>query len=252
LPGLTVEVLAGPPAVTDGAARDVPCGSLFLASDPRRFLEGLGRGRGWTERVVPQQEVEVQFDKMRALRGEHRRNDLRDACRTLAGSLDMRAEVARQDGIVGAQPGSRAARNPSPRQSVARAAGRPCDPSRLELFDTLFSALSRELFAATADLARHASHARASAPSNHAFPTTAKARRHCRRGRNPRLRRPDHREPMRELARPLVAAMTIIQSWSAAFDLGVPRDQLRARLAACHAFEEDLKSHRLVFPERTG
>jgi hypothetical protein len=46
--------------------------------------------------------------------------------------------------------------------------------------------------------------------------------------------------------------MTRIQSWSAAFDYGVPRDQLRARLAACHAFEEDLKSYRLVFPERPG
>jgi len=33
---------------------------------------------------------------------------------------------------------------------------------------------------------------------------------------------------------------------------GAPRDQLRARLAACHAFEEDLKSYRLVFPERAG
>ena len=43
--------------------------------------------------------------------------------------------------------------------------------------------------------------------------------------------------------------LTRIQSWSAAFDYGVPRDRLRDRLAACHAFEEDLKSYRLVFPE---
>ena len=48
--------------------------------------------------------------------------------------------------------------------------------------------------------------------------------------------------------RPFVAAMTRIQSWSAAFDHGLPRNQLRARLAACHAFEEDLKAYRLVFP----
>ena len=53
-------------------------------------------------------------------------------------------------------------------------------------------------------------------------------------------------------ARPFVTAMTRIQSWSAAFDYGMPRDRLRDRLAACHAFEEDLKSYRLVFPERAG
>jgi hypothetical protein len=137
LPGLTVEVLPGPSAVTDGAARDVPYGSLFLASEPRRFLENLGRGRGWSERVLPQQEIEMQLDRMLALRGEHRLNDLRDACRTLAGSLDMTTEFARLDGIVGAMLGTHAARKLSARQSsfskVTRAAGRPYDPSRLDL-----------------------------------------------------------------------------------------------------------------------
>ena len=53
-------------------------------------------------------------------------------------------------------------------------------------------------------------------------------------------------------AKHFVAAMTRIQSWSAGFDYGVPRDPLRARLNACHAFEEDLKSYRLVFPEGPG
>ena len=117
LPGLTVEVLPGPPAVTDGAARDVPYGSLFLASEPRRLLENLGRGRGWSERVLPRQDVEVQLDKMLALRGEHRLNDLRDACRALAGTLGMAAEFARLDGIVGALLGTHVARNVSARQS---------------------------------------------------------------------------------------------------------------------------------------
>ena len=34
--------------------------------------------------------------------------------------------------------------------------------------------------------------------------------------------------------------------------LRVPRDPLRARLSACHAFEEDVKRYRVVFPERPG
>lgn len=53
-------------------------------------------------------------------------------------------------------------------------------------------------------------------------------------------------------AKPFVAAMARVQSWSAAFDYGVPRETLRARLAGCKAFEEDLKSYRLVFPERAA
>ena len=400
LPGLTVEVLPGPPAITEGIARDVPYGSLFLASEPRRFLENLSRGRGWSERELPQQEVEVQLDKMLALRGEQRLNDLRDACRTLSSSLDMTPEFARLDGIVGALLGTHAARNLSARQTLARAAGRPYDPSRLDLFDTLFAALNREVFAAIADPAP-AGPAREnfaffesyfsnyiegttftvaeaesivfdgriienrSADSHGILGTFAAATRSPWRdrpaqdadafltwlksvnaqvmqqrpekgpgdwkdqinqagstvfvapelvpgtlreaferilalvdplaralmtmfvvsevhpfidgnGRTARLAmncvlsaaglsriivptvyREDYLLPLKALsnnadAQAFVAAMTRIQSWSAAFDFGVPRNQLRARLAACHAFEEDLKSYRLVFPERPG
>jgi hypothetical protein len=400
LPGLTVEVLPGPPAVTDGAARDVPYGSLFLAGEPRRFLENLGRGRGWSERALPQPDIEVQLDKMLALRGEHRLNDLRDACRALAGTLGMAAEFGRLDTIVGALLGTHAARNLSARQSLARAAGRPYDPGRIELFDTLFSVLNREVLAAVADPAP-AGAAREnfaffesyfsnfiegttftvaeaesivfdgriienrSADSHDILGTFAAATRSPWRdrpaqdadgflawlksvnaqvmqqrpdkkpgewkdqvnqagstifvlpelvpgtlreaferiqalldplaralmtmfvvtevhpfidgnGRTARLAmncvlseaglsriivptvyREDYLLPLKALsnnadATPFVAAMARIQSWSAAFDYGAPRDQLRGRLAACHAFEEDLTSYRLVFPERAG
>ncbi len=400
LAGLTVEVLPGLPAVADGVARDVPYGSLFLASEPRRFLENLSRRRGWSERVLPQQEVEVQLDKMLALRGERRLNDLREACRALAGTLDMAAEFTRLDDIVGALLGTRAAQNLSARQSLARAAGRPYDPGRLELFDTLFSALNREVFAAVTDpapsgIARQnfaffesyfsnyiegttftVAEAESivfdgriienrSADSHDILGTFAAATRSPWRdrpatdadaflawlksvnaqvmqqrpdkkpgewkdlvnqagstvfvlpelvpgtlreafepiqalvdplaralmtmfvvsevhpfidgnGRTARLAmncvlsaaglsriivptvyREDYLLPLKALssnadAKPFGAAMARIQSWSAAFDYGVPREQLRARLAACHAFEEDLKSYRLVFPERAG
>ena len=73
----------------------------------------------------------------------------------------------------------------------------------------------------------------------------------------PTVYREDYLLPLKALssnadARPLITAMTRIQSWSAAFYYGVPRDRLRDRLAACHTFEEDLKSYRLVFPEPAG
>ena len=70
----------------------------------------------------------------------------------------------------------------------------------------------------------------------------------------PTVYREDYLLPLKALsnnadAMPFVAAMTRIQSWSAAFDYGALRDRLHDQLAACHAFEEHLKSYRLVFPE---
>jgi hypothetical protein len=310
----------------------------------------------------------------------------------------MTKEFARLDGIVGALLGTHTARKLSARQALARAAGRPYDPGRLDLFDTLFSALNREVFAAIADpapagLAREnfaffesyfsnyiegttftVAEAESivfdgriienrSADSHDILGTFAAATRSPWRdrpaqdadgflawlksvnaqvmqlrpdkrpgewkdqvnqagstvfvlpelvpgtlreaferilalvdplaralmtmfvvtevhpfidgnGRTARLAmncvlsaagltriivptvyREDYLLPLKALsnsadARPFVAAMKRIQSWSAAFDYGAPRDQLHAQLAACHAFAEDLKSYRLVFPER--
>jgi Fic/DOC family len=400
LPGLNVEILPGPAPVAEGTARDVPYGRLFLASEPRRFLENLGRGRGWSVRELPQQELEVQLDRMLTLRGEHRLNDLRDACRGLADTLGMGAEFARLEGIAGALLGTHATRSLTARQALARAAGRPYDPNRVELFDALFSALNREVFAAVADPA-HAGAAREnfaffeayfsnyiegttftvaeaesivfdgriidnrSADSHDILGTFAAATRSPWRdrpakdadgflawlksvnaqvmqqrpdkrpgewkdlvnqagstvfvlpelvpgtlreafgriqaladplaralmtmfvvsevhpfidgnGRTARLAmncvlsevglsriivptvfREDYLLPLKALsnnadAKPLAAAMARLQSWSAAFDYGRPRGELRARFAACHAFEEDRTNYRLVFPERAG
>ncbi len=52
LPGLTVHIAPGPVPRLDFPAPDSPFGALYLASDPRRFLENLTRGRGWRARSV--------------------------------------------------------------------------------------------------------------------------------------------------------------------------------------------------------
>jgi hypothetical protein len=108
LPGLAIEVLPGPGPVTEGSARDVPYGELFLSSEPRRFLENLARGRGWSARVLPQEELEVQLDRMLALRGAPRLNDMRDACKHLADRQGLDAEFKRLAGLVGALLGTHA------------------------------------------------------------------------------------------------------------------------------------------------
>ena len=396
LPGLTIEVLPGAAAIAEGAERDIPYGTIFLASEPRRFLENLTRGRNWSDRVLPIQEIEVQLDRILALRGEHRLNALRDSCRTLASQLDLQTEFKRLDEIIGALLGTHEARKLSTRQALARAAGRPYDPARLELFDALFAALHREVFVAAPDPAP-----RGQARDNFAFfesyfsnfiegttftvdeaerivfegriienrsadshdvlgtflaatrspwrdqpPATPDAflawlksvnaqvmqqrpdkhpgewkhlvnqagatvfvmpelvagtlREGYERisaltdplaralmtmfvvtevhpfldgnGRTARLAmnavlttdslsriivpivyREDYLLPLKALSvnadpRPFIAAMTRIQTWSAAFDFARPRNEVRARLAACNAFQEDLQTWRLVFP----
>ena len=398
LPGLNVEVLPGPAAVKHGPANDIPYGDLFLASEPRRFLENLGRGRGWSQRVLQQHELETLLDKMLALRGEQRLNDLRDVCRELATTTGMTSEFTRLDGIVGALLGTHAARRLTTRQALARAAGRPYDVDRIELFDALFSVLNGEAFSSLVDPASGGA-AREnfaffesyfsnyiegttftvaeaesivfdgriienrSADSHDVLGTfTAVTRSPWRdrpaedadaflvwlksvnaqvmqqrpdkrpgewkeqvnqagstvfvlpelvpgtlreafdriqalvdplaralmtmfvvtevhpfidgNGRTARLAmncvlstaglcriivptvyREDYLLPLKALsnnvdAKPFIAAMGRIQSWSAAFRYDIPREQLRIRMVNCNAFEEDLSRYRLVFPER--
>ena len=50
-------------------------------------------------------------------------------------------------------------------------------------------------------------------------------------------------------AQPLVATLSRIQRWSAAFDYTQPRSDVRADLTRCNAFQEDLRNYKLVFPQ---
>ncbi|MCD9026603.1 Fic family protein [Luteimonas sp. BDR2-5] len=142
LPGLTVHVVPGPGPRLDVPANDVPYGALYLSSDPRRHLENLTRGRGWSDRVLPQQAVEESLDRVLMIGGEHRLDQLRDQARGIAETLGYRAQFKRLDGLIGALLGTQEARKLTARQALARAAGRPYDPLRLEIFDALFAALN--------------------------------------------------------------------------------------------------------------
>ncbi len=151
LPGLTVHVLPGAPPRTGLPANDAPVGSLFLSSDPRRFLENLSRGRAWAERVLPQAELEKALDRILMVGGEHRLNQLRDQARELAVPLGFQAQFKRLDSLIGGLLGTQDARKLTALQALARAAGRPYDPMRLELFDALFAQLNRSSLAQLAD-----------------------------------------------------------------------------------------------------
>jgi hypothetical protein len=50
------------------------------------------------------------------------------------------------------------------------------------------------------------------------------------------------------IAEPLITALSRVQRWSEAFDHSLPRAQLRESLARCKAFQEDLRTYKLLFP----
>ena len=69
----------------------------------------------------------------------------------------------------------------------------------------------------------------------------------------PTVCREDYLLPMKALshnesADPLIRSLTRVQRWSAAFDYSLPRQQLRESLARCNAFQQDLRSYKLLFP----
>src|SRR3984885_15194927 len=141
LPGLTVHIVPGPGPRLEPPAPDSRFGALFLASDPRRFLENLTRGRGWSHRVLPQEDVEAGLDRILMVGGPRRLNQLRDHAREIAPSLRYEAQFKRLNNLIGALLGTHESKILTAKQSLAWAAGRPYDPDPLEIFDALFTAL---------------------------------------------------------------------------------------------------------------
>ncbi len=134
LPGLTVTVLKGPSAGTD----DKPfMENLFIASEPRAFLENLqiSRPKGLSAKTIPRTELEDRLDRILRLKGERALNDLRDKARDVAKKLGLAAEFQALDKIIGALLLTKPAE--------PRVAGRAYDPERLRIFEALFSALKR-------------------------------------------------------------------------------------------------------------
>ena len=154
LPGLRVEVIPGQDAITTPPANDIPYNALFVASEERGLLENLSRGRGVAARTLSQVEVEKRLEKILAVRGEHKLNEIRDRAQELAPMLDMPRQFSRLEGIVGALLGTHARKQLQSRQALARAAGSPYDSDRLALFNVLFSALKAEVFPQVQDRAR--------------------------------------------------------------------------------------------------
>ncbi|MGO4880858.1 MAG: Fic family protein [Bryobacteraceae bacterium] len=140
LPGITLRPRRGPPALES----DRPfVGGLRLSSPARAFLENMRPSRA-SERVartLPKREIEERLDDLLRRGGESALQRLRDGARGIAAQLGMPHEFARLDALIGTLFGSRRSPLESP-IAVARAAGLPYDPHRLDLFQRLHAELA--------------------------------------------------------------------------------------------------------------
>ena len=143
LPGITLRPRRGPgPQESDRPFLN----ALFLSSTARAWLDNLRPSRargGRLPRTLGERELEDRLDSLIRRAGVDAANRLRDEALALAPAIDRTAEAEQLDALVGAVLGTRSARRRPLRSPAAQArrAGRPYDPARLALFQTLHRAL---------------------------------------------------------------------------------------------------------------
>ena len=140
LPGCILRPRRGaPPLPADRPFLD----GLFLSSTARAYVENMrpSRGRGGrVARTLSRREIEERLYALIRRSGEDAANRLRGEIREAGAALGLEDEAAALDSLIGALLGTRDA----PLHAAAaraRRRGRPFDPDRMALFETLCAAL---------------------------------------------------------------------------------------------------------------
>jgi len=143
LPGLDLKVAEGPGPAADDIRIPTSRGDTFRSSEARAALENLQQSRtvDGVSRTLSQKELEDVLERTLARHGEAVLNRLRDQARHLAGDFQWQKEFEALDGKIGALLGTREVRVTSER-AIARAAGKPYDGPRVDLFDRLLDYLN--------------------------------------------------------------------------------------------------------------
>jgi hypothetical protein len=131
-------------------------GGLFLCSTARAYLENMRLSRARIDqlpRTLTRKELEERLDAFIRRNGEEGANRLRGDIRAQAPAIGLEAGAKELDALIGAMLGTREAKMVSP-TGRARRAGRPYDPSRLELFQLLQRSL-RDHFPAPLTVGQH-------------------------------------------------------------------------------------------------
>ena len=145
LPGTTLRITKGSGPLDSDIKIPTFAGDAFASGQARALLENLQPSRGdeTERRTLGAAQVEQWLDRFIARHAASAVNQLRDTARRIAEPLGLSAEFEHLDLTIGAMLGTRTARLSSP-AARARAAQRPYDSSRVDLFNVLAEALTRE------------------------------------------------------------------------------------------------------------
>lgn len=135
MPGVTLRPRKGPPPLDS----DRPfISSLRLSSPARAFLENMrpSRARSGVSRTLSRHEIEERLDEILRRNGEEVLQCLRDEVRIVGQQLGLQDEFHRLDALIGSFLGTRKTALKSS-VAIARAAGLPYDPQRLDILQRL-------------------------------------------------------------------------------------------------------------------
>jgi len=143
LPGLDLKITEGPGPAADDIRIPTSRGETFRSSEARAALENLQPSRkvDGLSRTLRPKELEDVLKLTLSRHGEAVLNRIRDQARHLAGEFQWQKEFQILDEKIGALFGTREARVTSER-AIARAAGKPYDGPRIDLFDHLLGYLN--------------------------------------------------------------------------------------------------------------
>ncbi len=145
LPGITINFLEGKGPV---AGDNKMIGELYVASEPRRFLENLQitKKTGPDSKILSIPQIEEKLDDILRIKGEEGLNSLRDKARELSKILDMQKEYELLNKIIGALFTTKPSKILKSDLALSRSVGLPYDRHRIEIFEILFNYLHNKAF----------------------------------------------------------------------------------------------------------
>ncbi|NBC24524.1 MAG: cell filamentation protein Fic [Bacteroidetes bacterium] len=145
LPGITIRFLKGPGPISGD---NLIAGQLYVSQRERALLENLqtSRKKGPDSKTLSYPEIEERLEQIVRVNGENELNNVRDRARELSMELDMKKEFEQLDKVISALLSTRSSKILKSPIATARAFGVPYDPSRYELFETLYRELAQYEF----------------------------------------------------------------------------------------------------------
>ena len=145
LPGITLQFLKGHSPIEGDNKFS---GELFASQKARAFLENLQVTKkiGSDSKCLSLPEIEERLEQIIRVNGEDEINKLREQARAISKELEMPKEFEKLNRLISALLTTKTSKILSSPLAKARAFGKPYDPARLELFETLFRELKNTEF----------------------------------------------------------------------------------------------------------